>query len=313
MRWFSATFFIVHLLMGTGFGEAIRGMVTDSSGAAMPGVPITVKGVAGGLPRSVITDETGKYYVPLLRPGTYVISADLAGFVAEPRVVVLSADGLVDIDFHLRILPTHDCAGCLMNIPAPEPTRFARTELSERIVGSIWNFSIRLPGVATGDGRPSADELRTRTILEQLHSLGQDALPALILGLQDRAVTLRQNAAFILLNLGGGFSAANQTKIDIRETLPALIAALDDSDAQVRGWSAQAIGQVGPDAAAAVAALIVLLSNADEGSRNSSCIALRRIGPSASAALPALQRALSDSSSDVRRFAELAIAAIQRK
>src|SRR5438132_9098824 len=111
---------------------------------------------------------------------------------------------------------------------------------------------MRRSGIAPGEGQLSADELRTRAIMKELHDLGRDALPALVLGLQDQVVQLRQNAALILLSLGGGFLAVNQPKIDIGETLSALIAALDDSDGRVRAWSAQAIGQIGPDAAAAV-------------------------------------------------------------
>jgi HEAT repeat protein len=69
--------------------------------------------------------------------------------------------------------------------------------------------------------------------------------------------------------------------MDIRAALPALIAALQDADGSVRAWSAQAIGEIGPDAAQAVPALVMLLGNADEGSRNSACIALYGIGPAA--------------------------------
>jgi HEAT repeat protein len=84
-----------------------------------------------------------------------------------------------------------------------------------------------------------------------------------------------------------------------------------DSDAGVRAWSAQAIGDIGPGAAEAVPALIALLRNQDVGSRNSAAIALRGIGPAAKSALPALREALSDPNQDVRRFAALAIEKIE--
>ena len=54
---FIATFFLVHLFMGTGLAQTIQGMVTDSTGAAIPGASITARSIAGGLPRPVVTQE----------------------------------------------------------------------------------------------------------------------------------------------------------------------------------------------------------------------------------------------------------------
>lgn len=79
----------------------------------------------------------------------------------------------------------------------------------------------------------------------------------------------------------------------------------------MRAWAAQAIGEIGPDAAQAVPALIVMLTDGDEGARNGACIALTGIGPAAKEALPALRTALSDPSADVRGFAKRAIATIE--
>jgi hypothetical protein len=315
-----ATFFLTHLLMGESLGHTIQGLVTDSKGAAIPGVSITARNIAGGLPRPVITGEAGKYLLPWLKTGAYVLMAELPGFEVELREVLLISDIPTNVDFHLRVAQIGDCPGVNCGLTPQAPLRqsssasaISKSEIAERIVGSVWNFSMSRAGVAPGHGRLSPEELLTKAIMKELHDLGRDVLPALILGLQDPAVQLRQNAAFVLLSLGGGFSGETLPKIDIRETLPTLIAMLDDSDGLVRAWSAQAIGQIGPDAAAAVSALMTLLANADEGSRISGCIALRQIGPAASPALPALQRALNDSSADVRRFAQLAIDVIQKK
>ena len=119
--------------------------------------------------------------------------------------------------------------------------------------------------------------------------------------------------ALVLNVLAGSWFDRSRPRVNIQECLSALVAALGDSDSDVRGWAAQAIGEIGADAAEAVPALVSLLRNGDEGSRNSACIALRKIGPAAKGALPALRDALSDPSSDVRRFAMFAIDSIQRQ
>jgi HEAT repeat protein len=92
--------------------------------------------------------------------------------------------------------------------------------------------------------------------------------------------------------------------------LPALIMALQDSDQDVRAWSAQAIGDIGPEAATAVPALVNLLSK-DSYSRISVFIALHDIGPVARGALPALKPYLSDPDADVRKMAARAVARIE--
>jgi hypothetical protein len=61
--------------------SAIVGVVSDTSGAVLPGV--TVEASSPALieqVRSAITDQAGAYRIPDLRPGTYKITFTLAGF-----------------------------------------------------------------------------------------------------------------------------------------------------------------------------------------------------------------------------------------
>jgi HEAT repeat protein len=170
-----------------------------------------------------------------------------------------------------------------------------------------------LPGIGPSNGKIPPIEQRRHELYREIRQLGTDALPALERGLRDGDVRIRRNVAIVLNTLAGGWMEELRPKLNIRSSLSALIAALDDNDANVRGWVAQAIGGIGPDAADAVPALIQLLKNKDIGSRNSACIALRGIGPGAKEALPALQNALSDASPQVRGLAQQAIEGIQKE
>ena len=60
---------------------AIEGTATDTSGAALPGVTVTITSpsLIGG-PKATATDEAGRYRFPLLPPGTYDLRAELSGF-----------------------------------------------------------------------------------------------------------------------------------------------------------------------------------------------------------------------------------------
>lgn len=59
---------------------SIVGQVTDSSGAAMPNVKITVTKPSQGLQISTVTDSVGAYKVGFLTIGTYMVTAEAAGF-----------------------------------------------------------------------------------------------------------------------------------------------------------------------------------------------------------------------------------------
>jgi Carboxypeptidase regulatory-like domain/TonB dependent receptor-like, beta-barrel len=81
------------------FRGTILGTVTDSSGAAVPGVTVTIKNVDTGLTRTVVTSDDGSYSVPELPIGNYNVSAQKEGFkeaVASGVKVEVSSERRVD-------------------------------------------------------------------------------------------------------------------------------------------------------------------------------------------------------------------------
>ena len=70
----------------TAINGSIEGVVTDDSGAMLPGVTVTLDNLDTGDSRVVITNENGLYRAPLLPLGRYRVSApgaDAAGCVAQ--------------------------------------------------------------------------------------------------------------------------------------------------------------------------------------------------------------------------------------
>src|SRR5262245_21995857 len=59
----------------------LAGVVTDTSGAILPGVSVTVSGEAiiGGT-RTTVTDENGAFRFPSLPPGAFEVKYELSGF-----------------------------------------------------------------------------------------------------------------------------------------------------------------------------------------------------------------------------------------
>ncbi len=69
----------------------VEGIVTDPSGAVLPGVTVVVRNTETNIAREAITDGGGRYRATALQPGTYEVAATLGGFQGPPptRVEVL--------------------------------------------------------------------------------------------------------------------------------------------------------------------------------------------------------------------------------
>ena len=85
--------------MGSIFGKA-----TDTSGAVMPGVTVTVTGTGLQRARTTVTGSTGAYQLPNIPIGTYTVAFELDGFkkVTRPNVIVTDAFN-AQIDAKLEI------------------------------------------------------------------------------------------------------------------------------------------------------------------------------------------------------------------
>src|SRR3954468_14909680 len=65
---------------------SIIGVITDSSGAVLPGVTVTATGPALQVPSIIgVTDVKGEYRLTPLPPGTYTVAFELSGFQSVKR------------------------------------------------------------------------------------------------------------------------------------------------------------------------------------------------------------------------------------
>ena len=73
---------------------AISGIVSDSSGAALPGARITVTNTATNVTTLGVANEAGAYRVPNLEIGDYTVAVDLEGFrrYQQTKIVLNTAE-----------------------------------------------------------------------------------------------------------------------------------------------------------------------------------------------------------------------------
>ena len=79
-------------------------MITDQSGAVLPGVTVTVRGRGVPGAPTTVTNESGIYRFPSLPPGTYDITAELAGFTTSTQTgIPVSLGATTDINVQLKV------------------------------------------------------------------------------------------------------------------------------------------------------------------------------------------------------------------
>jgi hypothetical protein len=83
----------------------LAGVVTDNSGAVLPGV--TVEAASPALiekVRTATTDGNGRYRIESLQPGAYTVTFSLAGFSSVKREnLTVSGTGVITVDTQLRV------------------------------------------------------------------------------------------------------------------------------------------------------------------------------------------------------------------
>src|SRR5436190_2520919 len=82
---------------------SITGLVSDQTGAALPGVTITATNQSTDVPYATVTNEAGNYTMTSLPVGTYVVTAELAGFRTVTTNLTLEAKQVARVDVKMVV------------------------------------------------------------------------------------------------------------------------------------------------------------------------------------------------------------------
>jgi Carboxypeptidase regulatory-like domain len=102
----SLTFVVALLVASPAFAQTgqINGVITDNTGAVVPGVSVKTVETATGLARDTVSGEDGRYIFTSLRPTTYTITVELSGFRSSQREgVILRANQNLTVNFSIEL------------------------------------------------------------------------------------------------------------------------------------------------------------------------------------------------------------------
>ena len=134
----------------------MSGRIVDAQGLAVPGVTVTVSGSQGK--KAAVTDNEGRFTIPFLTPGLYVVHAELQGFNKVDRADVQVRLGqTVDIPITMQVGGLAESIQVNGTPPTVDPTsatigaNLDSTTLSRLPVGRRFSDTLYLaPGVSTG-------------------------------------------------------------------------------------------------------------------------------------------------------------------
>jgi outer membrane receptor protein involved in Fe transport len=87
-----------------GASGAITGVVSDETGAVLPGATVTVRNEDTGVSRELVTGEGGRFRAADLPPGPYAVTATLSGFgTLARRGIVLTVGREAVVDLALKV------------------------------------------------------------------------------------------------------------------------------------------------------------------------------------------------------------------
>ncbi len=131
----------------------IVGTVSDTTGAVIPSAKVTVVNIETNFNFEGLTNQDGYYYVPYLRPGTYKVTVEAAGFKKyvrdgielrtndEPRIdVKLEVGNLtesVEVQAAASLLETETAVSGGVRCPDPDlaEAHLPHSALSSRYAG----------------------------------------------------------------------------------------------------------------------------------------------------------------------------------
>jgi hypothetical protein len=159
----------------------VVGVVTDSSGAVVPGATVTIKSADSGETRTVTSNDQGRYRFSLMKPGDYAVTADSKGLKSNISKITLLVGQEQELNISMNAMGT----ATIIEVSAEAPivqTENANLETSystKQVVdlpmagGDLTTLAMTVPGVRVavtgGSGNMNANGIPGSSVLFTLN------------------------------------------------------------------------------------------------------------------------------------------------
>lgn len=142
---------------GVGTSGAIRGTISDPTGASIAKATIVAEEPAKGIRRTAISDDSGAYEITGLPPSTYQLTVKISGFQTElQKDVVVSIGQIVVVDFRMKLSSGNEVVEVNTEPPMVETERGHLADtVSEQYITDLpidrrdyLTFTLLMPGVS---------------------------------------------------------------------------------------------------------------------------------------------------------------------
>jgi hypothetical protein len=137
-------------------GATLAGVVSDDTGALLPGVTVTLTNTSNGTTQVLVTGPDGNYRAVALPPAPYRITVELTGFAPATRAITLTIGADAKADFTLALASVQENVTVsgeapLVETARSEPTSVVLADQIETLPVLDRNFLVlaqTLPGSA---------------------------------------------------------------------------------------------------------------------------------------------------------------------
>src|SRR5260370_10394287 len=143
---------------------AVKGTITDQTGAVVVGAQVKVTNVERGVERTITTDESGVYQAPFLSPGRYDIRIEAKGFethVLKNVELTVGQIGVYDVSIRVGALAAEVMITAETPLVEVEKTQQANTLQTRQVENlpnvdrNFYNYVYTLPGVSSSNAPPA--------------------------------------------------------------------------------------------------------------------------------------------------------------
>ena len=166
-------------------GDAV-GVITDSSGAVVPGATVTLKSAESGETRTVTTNDQGQYRFPLLKPGEYVVTAASKGLKSNITKITVQVGQELEVNVAMNAQGTNTIVEVTSEAPIVQSenanleTNFNQKQVVDLPMagGDITTLAMTVPGIRVnvtgGSSNMNANGIPGASILYTLNGMDEN-------------------------------------------------------------------------------------------------------------------------------------------